>query len=176
MHTPCKFPQKKMAVLLLAFVLSACTRSEPPPKSSPAAEQRSPEQRIAAVEKARTQEAEFLKELASAILQEKRDETWAAKKESEVRASLSSRRATGATGMAGAPGTLKSVECRSSRCQLLVELSQAKQASESAGHPYSGINDWIAASEPCGYTISAEEAAPAAVPTSVRIFLNCPKQ
>jgi hypothetical protein len=69
------------------------------------------EQHVAAVGKRRAQEADYLNGLATAVKQEKRNEAWAAQKESELRASYAAEKGI-------PPGALKSVECRSSKCEL----------------------------------------------------------
>ena len=60
------------------------------------------------------QEAAYLEGLATALKAEKRDNTWAGQKESQLRISY-------ATGKNLPPGALKSVECRRSKCELKLQ-------------------------------------------------------
>lgn len=123
-----------------------------------------PEQQIAAIKKTSVQEADYLKGLASAVKEEKRNDVWAAQKESELRSSY-------AADQRVPSGALKSVECRSSKCDVQLQLS-TEQAPKPAVEQQIAINQWIGASQPCGYTMTTNPGSEQ-VPGAVRIFLFC---
>jgi hypothetical protein len=123
-----------------------------------------PEQRIALLQKARTQELEYLKGLEKTIREEKRNEAWAAKKESELRSSFSAEKGH-------QNDVLKSVECRSSKCDLQFQVSEGKDSVEQRA----AINQWIAATQPCGYTMTPWPN-PEQPSAEIRAFLNCGEQ
>jgi hypothetical protein len=123
------------------------------------------EQQIESLKKAGNQKLEYLRGLEEAIREEKRNEAWAAQKESELRRSFSAEK--------GIPnGTLKSVECRSSNCDLQFQVSaEEKQTVEQRA----AINNWIATSQPCGYTMTTWPN-PEQPSGEIRIFINCSEQ
>jgi hypothetical protein len=149
-------------ILILIFLIlgeMSCTSS---PKTTNA--QRA-EQQIALLQKARTQELEYLKGLEKTIREQKRNEAWAAQKESELRRSFSSEK-----GLQN--GVLKSVECRSSKCDLQFQVSpEEKDTVEQRA----AINHWIAATQPCGYTMTPWPN-PEQASGEIRVFLNCGEQ
>jgi hypothetical protein len=113
--------------------------------------------------KARAEEAEYAKKLAAAVQIETRNDAWASQKEQDLRRSFSSK---------GKPqGALKSVECRSTKCDLQLEVA-TRDAPDAPAGPFAAINQWIAASQPCGYTIVAGDTM-AQGPGVIRIFLVC---
>jgi hypothetical protein len=69
------------------------------------------------------------------------------------------------------PGALKSVECRSSKCDVQLQLS-SEQSPKAAVEQQIAINQWIGASQPCGYTMTTAPGSEQA-PRAVRIFLFC---
>jgi len=120
------------------------------------------EQQMALLQKARTQKLEYLKGLEKAIREEKRNEAWAAQKESELRKSFLAEK--GLQKIA-----LKSVECRSSKCDLQFQVShEEKETVEQRA----AINQWIAANQPCDYTMTTWPN-PEQESGEIRVFLNC---
>ena len=98
---------------------------------------------------ARAEEAEYAKKLVAAVQAEARNDAWASQKEQELKTSYAS---------SDSPrGGLKAVDCRSTKCELQVVLSPREMPNSPAG-PIAALNQWIAASQPCGYTIVAAEA------------------
>jgi hypothetical protein len=87
----------------------------------------------------------------------------ASQKEQELKSSYAS---------SGNPrGVLKSVECRSTKCDLQLEVP-TRDMPESPAGPIAAVNEWIAASQPCGYTIVAGEVL-ARGPETIRIVIDC---
>jgi hypothetical protein len=123
------------------------------------------EQQIAASKTAKAQDVDYLKGLAAGVKEEKRNDVWAAQKESELRSSYAAAKSV-------PPGALKSIECRSSKCDLQFQLS-AEQSPKAAAEQQIAVSEWVASSQPCGYTITGPGAAQA--PGAIRIFLNCSK-
>jgi hypothetical protein len=157
-------------IAFLTFGEMSCTSSPPPNPQN--AEQQIPltnakraEQQIALLQKARTQELEYLKELEKTIREEKRNEAWAAQKETELRKSFSAEK-----GLQN--GVLKSVECRSSKCDLQFQVSLERKGSV---EQLAAINHWIAATQACGYTITPWPN-PEQLSGEIRVFLNCGEQ
>ena len=146
------------AAALVALVVVACSSTTTPPSK----------QQLAEVEKRRAQATDdYLKGLANAVKAEKRNDTWAAQKESELRSSYA--RAEGAP-----PDGLKSVECRSSKCDLQLQVN-AEGASQAAIEHQMAINEWISGSQPCGYTLTTTGPGMEQTPGTIRIFLDCNK-
>ena len=166
---------KFLAAFLVALGTVACTNisaqkqsaSHNQPATSPALTgAQLAEQQIAAIEKTRVQEADYLKGLATTVKGEKRNDAWAAQKESELWTSYAAEK--------GIPrGALKSVECRSSKCDLQLQVS-AEQSPKAAVEQQIAINQWIAWSQPCGYTMTTGSGLEQP-PGAIRIFLDCSK-
>jgi hypothetical protein len=115
-------------------------------------------------ENAERKAAELSRALVTAFQQEKRDERWAPQKESKLRGSFVR------SGLA--PGALKSVECRSSTCQL--EIAPGADPMEALKGQIT-IGNWLAANESCGYTTFSSTGESAQIPGSVRVYLHCAK-
>jgi hypothetical protein len=122
------------------------------------------EQRIGALQKTRAQEADYLKGLATTVKEEKRNDVWAAQKESELRSSYTADKSVPS-------GALKSVECGSSQCAVQLQLISG-QSPKAAVEQQIAINQWIAGSQPCGYTMTTEPGTEK-VPGAIRVFVNC---
>jgi hypothetical protein len=123
-----------------------------------------PEQRIAAIQTRNTQQADYLNGLANVVRQQKRDAVWAAKKESDLFTSYETQ--------AGVPrGSLKSVDCRSSKCSMLVQISD--ESLQGIVDQQNAITQWISG-QSCGYTISSGPGVQSTAP-AVQIFLDCNK-
>jgi hypothetical protein len=151
-----KTPFKPLAAVLVALGTVACSNTSA----------QLPEQHIAAIKNTRVQEADYLKGLATAVKEEKRNDVWAVQKETELRSSYAVEKGV-------PPGALKSIDCRSSKCDLQFQL-RAEQSPKAPFEQHIAINEWIAASQPCGYTMTPPPGA-AQAPGELRIFLNCSK-
>src|SRR5262249_48627176 len=117
------------AVILAALCAARAQQSAP-----------SPEQHLSSINDARRQSTDYLNGLAGAVQAEKRDDGWAAQQEAALRTSFD---AEGSL----PHGALKSVECRSSKCSLQLDLSAA--SSPIAGvEQQAAISHWIAVSQP----------------------------
>ena len=159
---------ERAAVVVGIVLMTACagpTPDSPPatnrdtPTPPPASQKaQTPEEQRDAIRKARSEEAEFAKSLVAAVQAETRNDAWASQKEQELKTSFAS--------SSGPRGVLKSVECRSSKCDLQFEVSTRATADSPAG-PVAVFNQWIAASQSCGYTILAPEAE------AIRIVMDC---
>lgn len=110
--------------------------------------------------------SDYLNGLGAAVQDEQRSTTWATKKESELLASYSAKEGLPING-------LKSLECRSSKCDLQLQLDMA-ESPRSAMEQQVAVNRWIADSQACGFTISSKPGSQA-TPGTVRIILDCGK-
>ena len=163
---------KRVAVVVGTVLTAACAGPSPdrPPainRDTPAPpviqRPQTPEEHREAIGKARADEAEYAKKLAAAVQAETRNDSWASQKEQELKTSYAS---------SGNPrGALKSVDCRSTKCDLLLEVP-ARDMPDSPAGSIASVNQWIAASQPCGYTIVAGEAL-ALGPEAIRIVIDC---
>lgn len=146
-------------VILAALCTAACTTSATAPlaRSAP-----SPEQHLASLNDARRQSTDYLNRLAAAVQSEKRDDVWAAQKESALRDSFTAERTL-------PHGALKSVECRSSKCSLQLYLS-AERSPTAAVEEQAAIARWISVSQPCAYTMTMNSAVAS---ETVLVFLDC---
>jgi hypothetical protein len=115
-------------------------------------------------EKAEQRAAEFLERLSTGFQHEQRDDSWATREESRLRAVF--------VGKGVEPGDLKSVECRSSQCLLQIASSM---------NPLDGIKkqlavrNWLGANVPCAYTMVAPVESAGTMPAPVRVYVNCSK-
>jgi hypothetical protein len=144
--------------VILAALCVAMTTNVP---SALAQSPQPPEQRLTSINDARRQSTDYVNGLAAAVQAERRDDVWAAQKQSALRGSVAAERSL-------PRGALKSVECRSSKCSLQLNLS-AERSPRAAVEQQAAITRWIAASQPCAYTMTN----PAAVSQSMLIFLDC---
>jgi hypothetical protein len=122
-------------------------------------------QSMADTQDARAQQADYVKGLAAAVRQERRNDAWAAQKEAQLRTSY-------ATAPGVPPSALKSVECRSSKCDLQIQSSAEPGV---ATAQQMAVSNWLAVREPCGFTIARGPALEEA-PGVLRIFVNCGQQ
>jgi hypothetical protein len=158
MPTTTKFTYT-LTALNIAFLTFGEMSGTPSPKPTNA---QRVEQQMVLLQKAGTQKLEYLKGLEKAIREEKRNEAWAAQKESELRRSFSAEKGLQKV-------ALKSVECRSSKCDLQFQVSlEEKETVEQRA----AINYWIAANQPCGYTMTTWPN-PEQASGEIRVFLNC---
>lgn len=163
---------KRAAIVVGTLVIVGCAgpspeRPSPTNRDSPrpqvSEKPQTPEEQRQAIQKARAEEAEHVKKLAAAVQAESRNDAWAAPKEQELKTSYAS---------SGNPrGALKSVECRSTKCDLQLELPTSDRTDSPAG-PVAAVNQWIAASQPCGYTVFGGEALERG-PAAIRIVIDC---
>lgn len=119
------------------------------------------DQHVAALEKTRDQQDVDLKRLISAFQQEQRNEAWATQKESMLRTSFM------AAGLA--PGSLKSVECHSSKCNLQIQSSTDPAE---ATRQLTAIGNWLVANVPCGFTV-VSAPSPVEAAGAASILLSC---
>jgi hypothetical protein len=154
MNTHFKLAIKPLAVVVLTSGLIGCANTNA----------QHVDERIAEIKKTRVQEAESLKSLASAVQQEERYEAWAAQKEADIRSSYESDKSVPRS-------TLNSVDCRTSKCALQFQVT-GEQSVKGAVEQQIAINEWIAANEPCGYTLTMEPGSKQSQGV-VRIFLDC---
>jgi hypothetical protein len=146
---------KPIPLCLIALASAACVTL---PQAGP-----SPEQAAAPLREVQAQTSTFGAGLAAAVRAQPRDEAWAAAKERELRQSYSTH--------ASVPrDALKGIECRQSRCELQVAITSEPEAP--AHQQALAIDQWIAWSQPCGYSFVQEPGTPQA-PGTVRIFLDC---
>lgn len=148
-------------ILVAAASVAGCASVDYARKPTPSVAP-PPAERIAAIEQTRSKEIEYFESLAASVKAETRDGTWAARQESALRDSYAA--------YEGAPsGALKNVECRSSKCDLQLQLDP-KHSARTAVDQRIAIDQWIAWSQPCGYA-----ATFGSDPNSgtLRIFLDC---
>jgi hypothetical protein len=145
-----------LSIAFLTFGEISCTSSLTPTTAL------SPEQHVRLLQNAHSQELEYLKSLEKTIREEKRNEAWATKKESELRSSFSAEKSL-------PNGALKSVDCRSSKCDLQFQVSPGETQTV---EQQVAINHWIATSQPCGYTMTPWPN-PEQESAEIRVFLSC---
>jgi hypothetical protein len=163
---------ERAAVVLGTVLMAACGGPSPdrPPATNrdtpgpPVIEKpKSPEEHRETMTKARAEEAEYAKKLVAAVQAEARNDAWASQKEQELKTSYTSSN--------NPRGALKAVECRSTKCDLQLLVPTREMPNSPAG-PIAAVNQWIAATQPCGYTIVAAEAV-AQGPEAIRIIIDC---
>jgi hypothetical protein len=167
---------KPVCAILLAWNVAACTSPSTEPSSMPtpaaaptptaSSRTEAAERHVASIRNARAQETGHVNALAAAVSAEPRNDAWAAQKEAELRRSSAAEQRL-------PRGALKSVNCRSSKCDLQLEVSGAPAAGRT-DEQWAAINYWIAASQPCGYTMAPAPGSTQAA-RAVRIFLDCGK-
>jgi hypothetical protein len=156
---------KPASVLLLAWSAAACESTAPSQTSSPSPAELA-ERHVAAIRNAQAQEAAHLNALAAAVAAEPRNDAWASPKETELRQTFATEQ--------GLPrDALKSVNCRSSKCDLQLDLRPLPQAAR-PDQQWAAVNYWIANSQPCGYTMAPAPGA-GRLSRAIRIFLDCGK-
>ena len=119
----------------------------------------SPEQHLASINDALRQSTDYVNGLAAAMQSEKRDNGWATQTESALRGSFA---AEGSL----PHDALRSVECRSSKCNLEVYLGAGRSPAALVEQQVA-ITHWMSVSQPCAYTMTNP-----AVQT-MRILLDC---
>ena len=119
----------------------------------------SPEQHLAAINDARRQSTDYVNGLAAALQLENRDNGWATQTESALRGSFA---AEGSL----PHDALRSVECRSTKCNLEVNLGAGRSPAALVEQQVA-ITHWISVTQPCTYTMTNPAAQ------TIRIFLNC---
>ena len=159
---------RPVSAILLVLGVAACadssTTTSPTSTPTPTASRAElAEQHVASIRNASAREAGHLNALAAAVAAEPRNDTWATQKEAELRR-------TSAAEQRFPRGALKSVNCRSSKCDLQLEGPPAGRVDEQ----WAAVNYWIAASQPCGYTMAPAPGSTQAA-RAVRIFLDCGK-
>jgi hypothetical protein len=108
--------------------------------------------------------AEFLERLFTGFQHEQRDNSWATREESRLRAAF--------MGPGLAPGDLKSVECRSTQCQL--EISSSINPLDGVKKQLA-VRNWLGTNVPCAYTMVAPVDNVGTRPSPVRVYVNCGK-
>jgi len=123
-----------------------------------------PEQRVASMKVAKSHEAEFVSALAASVQNEQRDYAWAKQTEAGLRKSFASARL--------AAGRLGSVDCRSSRCDIQLQLP-ATRSIQAATDRQTAIARWISASAPCDYTVAPGQDPLTPSASVMHIYLTC---
>lgn len=147
-------------VCLMAWASAACnttggTGSTPPRARVP------PEQAVAKLRQTQEQATGFVAGLSAAVREQPRNEAWASAREQQLRQSYAAHPSV-------PKDALKSVDCRQSRCELQLAIAPAAQGPQQA----LAIDQWIAWSQPCGYTLT-QDPGTAQGPGTVRVFLEC---
>jgi hypothetical protein len=119
----------------------------------------SPEQTLASINDARQQSTAYVNGLAGALQSERRDDGWAKQTESALRGSFAVEESL-------PHDALSSVECRSTKCNLEVNLGAASSPAALV-EQQAAITHWISVSQPCAFTMTDPTAQ------TIRIFLNC---
>ena len=147
---------------IAAYLLVATSCMIAPGLSAEAGPQ-PPEQRAAAVQARNAAQSDYINGLTEALQKEKRNSSWADKKEAELSNSYEAQ--------ASVPrGGLKSVECRSSKCSLVVQLSD--ESPKETVEQQDAVTQWIGNGQSCAYTMSSGPGVQSTAP-ALRIFLDC---
>jgi len=158
MSSRCGLPARSSGIILATLTLLSCAPAQVRPADQ------TPDQLRMAMESRSAQEARYLESLAAGVRNEQRNDAWAKDQEAALRASYNADPRL-------PRGSLRSVDCRSSKCELLLQMGPWRQAS-AALDQYHAINSWIAASDACGYTLAAAPP-PQETAGTARIFLDC---
>ena len=137
-------------VCSVALASASCTTPRVPP-----------EQAVAKLRQKQEQEKAFVSGLAAAVREQPRNEAWASAREQQLRQSYSEHPSV-------PKDALKRVECRQSRCELQLAVAPTPEGPRQA----IAIDQWIAWSQPCGYTLTQEPGTEQA-PGTVQVFLEC---
>ncbi len=158
MTLACRRATQFSGAVLATLVLLSCAPVHTPTASP------SPDQHRAALESRRLEEARFLKTLANGVQNEPRNDAWAQDQEAALRASYSvdSRLPRGA---------LRTIDCRSSKCELQLQMNPPRQPFTAADQ-YHAVNRWIAAHQPCAYTLAMPPISAGTTETA-HIYLDC---
>jgi hypothetical protein len=156
-------------ILLIVLSLSACERSPAPETQKPTPERVPTSDEAIAKRKADVAESEraskaYLAKLADAVKAEATNETWAAQKTKDVRASFAK------AGMSAE--SLRSLECKSTLCSAEIVLP-AKPMSG----PYTApdlVLQWLTQTEPCAFaTAPAERDGKDGQEVLIQVYINC---
>lgn len=154
----------RKACSLLAAVLLAPLFAIHAQNRSPTTQEmdRLVQQRTAEVRKTQAAEKAYLEKLKSAVRGTPAGQSGARGQQQKLRASISQ-----------AGGTLQRsldrVDCRDKMCALDFRLSQGASGAARV-QELSAIDEWVATSQPCAYTLAHE---PASGDGAVRVFIDC---
>lgn len=149
---------------LVALACSACVTTGGS-GSTPPQERVTPERAAAKLRQSQARTSELISSLSAAVREQPRDEAWASAQERQLRQSFVEH--------PSAPkDALKEIDCRRSRCELRLQLAPESDAPPQASPQVAVIDQWIAWSQPCAYTLTHDLASPQATGT-VRVFLEC---
>jgi hypothetical protein len=109
---------------------------------------------------AQAQTDAFVERLAVDVRNEARDDAWATSKENDLRRSY-------AENVPSSEVTLAHMDCRRSKCELLVDVGTVSSAEMLAERAFA-VEQWIAWSQPCGYVLTRPPRA-----NAMRFFLDC---
>jgi hypothetical protein len=147
----------------LAALLLVTTSWVIAPMLSAESGSQTPGQRIAAIHARDAAQSEYITGLREALQKEKRNSAWADKKETELLNSYEAQ--------ASAPrGGLRSVECRSSKCSLVVQLNE--ESPKETVEQQDAITQWISNGQSCAYTMSSGPGIQSTAP-ALQMFLDC---
>jgi hypothetical protein len=120
---------------------------------------------VATLKKAQSARSDYIAGVTDAVRNEKVDTNWAMQKENEIRNSYAAQNLPS--------GSLKTVECHSSKCVLELELPTSDDPKDIIEGDLA-VDRWMASAQKCGYTI-AKGIDEQKGPSSVRIIVNCGK-
>jgi hypothetical protein len=155
-----KSENRQRLAFAAAFLLVLATTFALPSKAADIAKA---QEHAASVRRAQTLGAEFERGLTTELQKENRDDSWASRQESELRASYKS-------GSDLPQNGLSSIECRYSKC--VIQLRVDASTPEDAIAQLNAINRWISTGQACGYTL-IPVGNTGALQDEVRIFLGC---
>jgi hypothetical protein len=153
--------RQSLAFAVTSLLVLATTFALP----SKAADIAKAQEHAASVQRAQTA-GEFERGLTTELQKENRDDSWASRQESELRASYKSSSDLPQNG-------LSSIECRYSKCVIQFRVD-ANSTPNDAIAQLNAITRWISTGQACGYTL-IPVGNTGALQDDVRIFLNCPR-
>jgi hypothetical protein len=119
------------------------------------------EERLAELTRRQSLQAAYLRDLSSAVSQEARHEVRASHMEMKIRKAAADL----------SVGTVKTLTCKTSKCELQLEVSPPQSPQAAIEHQLA-FDNWIAMIQPCSYAKIG--AVPRRnEPEVIRIFLNC---
>lgn len=149
---------------LVVLACSACVTTGGA-GSTPPQEKVTPEQAAAKLRQSQARTSELISSLSAAVHAQPRDEAWASAQERQLRQSF-------AEHPSAPQDALKEIDCRRSRCELRLQLPPESESPSQAPPAVAVIDQWIAWSQPCAYTLTHDLMEPQTTGT-VRVFLDC---
>jgi hypothetical protein len=158
----CRTMLQASVIVCIAAGATACAPAQM--TGQPSDVNQTPEQRRVVEQERSSRDTENLKQLEAQVRAERRGDVWADRKEASIRASYTAN-------IGARNGALRSIECRTSRCELSFMGSTSRSPGAMVAQQ-SAAASWLAANEPCGFTLAPESFTAQGFST-MRVFIDC---